>query len=672
MIYLITNQATLYPIFDNIKLLTLKDGLKAINTLGNIIGADLETEGFDPYTKKILSIQLGDYIDQYIFDSTIDYKILKPFFESPTRKFIFHNAKFDLKFLYHQGIIPDKVLDTFLHERLITLGENQFIGQLSLDGCLAKYLGVTLDKSIRKTIKSSTFSEKILQYAANDVKYLVPLAQAQMQVLEHNNLLYAASVENQFVKALAYTEYGGIKLDTDKWKAKMLADITKYNEAESALNDWLLATKNPKYIDSYVQSNLFTGTPDKVCNINWGSPQQVSALFTELGFNLDVIDKKTKKTKKSVERPVLLKQLHISDVAQLYINYQDARKVVTTYGESFLNALNPVTHRIHTQFNQLMDTGRLSSGGKDRDKGISLINLQNIPSDATTRNAFVPEKGNCFIDADYSGQEKVIQVNFSMDKDLLAFYDNDLGDMHSYIASKIYPELKDVPLQDIKSKYPEERKKAKSGGFAIDYGGDGNTIANNLGISVEMGNQIYENYFKAFPGLNDYFNKVEEQAWETGFIEINPITKHRRLIPNFDKLQEIKSQMDYEFWQNYKREKAKNSKEFTLNYRPKIKEFFQGKSRIRKLALNTPIQGTGAVMTKIAATMLFNYIIAHNLIGKVFIVNQVHDELLVECPKDLAPNLSNIIKYCMEQAGNIFCQRVKLQVVPSIGQHWEH
>ena len=85
--------------------------------------------------------------------------------------------------------------------------------------------------------------------------------------------------------------------------------------------------------------------------------------------------------KKSVESKVIEPQKDKSSIAPIYLEYKAAQKIVSTYGQNFLDQINPKSGRIHTQFNQLMDTGRLSCGGKNKQTKEEYLNLQNIPSD---------------------------------------------------------------------------------------------------------------------------------------------------------------------------------------------------------------------------------------------------------------------------------------------------
>lgn len=201
-----------------------------------------------------------------------------------------------------------------------------------------------------------------------------------------------------------------------------------------------------------MQQDLFNpGGSGPKCKINWSSPKQVIELFESLGFNLWTIDKETKEPKKSVEASIIKPQQHISSIAKLYLTYKGWEKVCSTYGQNFIDCINPKSGRIHTQFSQLMDTGRLScGGGKDKDTGKSLVNLQNLPNDAETRSCFVSEPGNLWISADYKGQESVLIANVSNDKAMIAEFLEGSGDMHSLVAKAIFLMKLIAPFQRLK------------------------------------------------------------------------------------------------------------------------------------------------------------------------------------------------------------------------------
>jgi DNA polymerase I-like protein with 3'-5' exonuclease and polymerase domains len=254
--------------------------------------------------------------------------------------------------------------------------------------------------------------------------------------------------------------YSGINMDAEMWRSKCDEDTTELNKLITELNDYVVSNfPDSKYVDN--QLDMFS--EGLKCNILWSSSKQVVEFFEDL--DLDVRDQKT--GKKTVDKKHLVKIADKHEIVPLYIKYSEQAKLVSTYGYNFLNYINPKSGRVHTVFSQIMDTGRLSSGKTDRKKKIQYPNLQNIPSDNRHRHCFVPEKGNKLIVGDYSGQEQIVLANKSMEPNLLEFYRKDLGDMHAYVASMIFPELADVDLKVIKSEHKDKRQLAKGAGFAI-------------------------------------------------------------------------------------------------------------------------------------------------------------------------------------------------------------
>lgn len=728
MRYLVTNQKELFD-SEQYVVISVEESLNMLEPL-KLVGLDTETRGFDPYTKDLLSVQLGTYEFQIIIDcSTIDILLYKDYFENPERIFILVNAKFDLKFFYHKRIIIANVWDTFLAEKLIYLGYPPGMHGLGLADCARKYLGVDLDKSVRGNIIWEGLTERVIVYAGDDVKYLIPLREKQIEVLKEKDLITALSLENEFVKVLAYIEYCGVKLDVKKWREKMSSDQDKLDKALSSLNDWVvewalnpnvedqkgsvlnriprdqLIKQRSRYIFHDMQGDLFTGYSGPKCAINWNSGKQVIPLFEELGFNLNTWDKEAGKMKKSIDANIIEPQKDISSIAPIYLEYKAAMKTTSTYGQNFIDSINPVSGRIHTQFNQLMDTGRLSCGGKNKDAKIQYLNLQNLPSDKETRACFVSEKGNLWASADYSGQESVIITNVSRDPNLISFFNDALGDLHSYVAKlTFHEELKDIPLDQVKEKAKHYRQIAKKVEFAANYGGDGNTISQNVGVSKAEGEMIYDNYLKAFPGLKNYFDFCRYDVMQKGYILLNPVVKNKAHIYDYDKLMVAVKRFTPEFWAEYRVHKANREsldsltpseksymwEEFTVNETPieelaeayqvseytvmatVVKHYFQRKAASEKQSINYRIQGTGACMFKLASIKFFNWLKEHNLLFTVKYCIPVHDEINIEFPEELKDTVPDILIKCMKSAGDTFCKIVKLDADIEISDHWIH
>lgn len=614
---------------------------------------DSETTGLSLHDDRMICFQLGDYDNQYVI-STDNLKFLKHLLE--TKTLIGHNIKFDLGFLYKDEVYPSKVFDTFLAEAVINCGLKTV--RKNLAAVAQRRLGIEMDKSVRNSISKEGLSDRVIEYAANDVKYLNLIMDSQMLDITAKDLKHALEVENRFVKALAYVEFCGFKLDRDRWVTKMTSDFINLEEARGELEEFTV-THYPEYIN--IQSDLFSSYTASV--INWASPKQVSKLFREIGIPISTIVKGVEK--ETVEAKHIEKHANKFPIIKYYLKYKEYEKIVNTYGESFIKQINSKTGRLHTNFQQVMDTGRLSSGGA------GFINFQNIPSDKETRSCFVADEGNSLVVADYSGQEQVVLANRSLDESLLEFYDGGHADMHSFVASKMYKELEGVPLDDIKTLHKDKRQAAKTAGFAINYGGVGATIAKNNNLSLEEGNAVYDAYFEAFPGLRRYFEDEKRKVFQQGYIQFNDIIRTKSFIENYDEFVKMSNEMDKGFWERWKLIKQSPDSEEYKNAKFKISLYFKMRGAIERKSLNFPIQGTSATITKISGIYFFDWIRENNLLGKVLITNIVHDENVVESPDDMVETVALALKDAMVRAGAVFCKRVPLKVDVNISKFWK-
>jgi len=670
MIYLITNNKSQFSHIHrrtDITFAQIEDVLYYFKDKPEI-EFDTETRGFDPYTKEVLSAQFGDYNNQYVVDTlSVPLSTFKDLLEGD-KTILMQNAKFDLKFLYKHNIWPTSIYDTFLAESVLYMGVKNH--RKALDYLVKRYCQIdSIDKSIRGSIHREGLSARVIKYAADDVKYLGKIKEKQLKLLKDKNLERALNLDNQFVKVLAYVEYCGFKLDADKWSKKIDSDSHRLLEAEKSLDNWIFDNNMSDYVDG--QLDLFSD--EKRTIINWSSSKQVIELFKSIGIDTNTRDKATGKMKDSVDAGVLAPQSSKFPIIPLYTNYQKAQKLVSTYGDNVLRQIHSVTGRLHTQYRQLMDTGRMSCGGTDRARGIEMLNLQNVPADEAHRGCFVPEDGNKMIVADYSGQESVVFANFSKDPEIIAFYQQGMGDMHSFIASKIYPELEGLDLNTIKSEHKQKRQNAKGAGFAIQYGGVGATIANNLNLTMEEGDAIYDGYFKAFPGIKDYFASCKKRALANGFVELNQVSYRKSFVDFYDEYQRLKARVNESgFWNMYRSEKEANSDRFRNEFKPIVREYFKYQGMIERKSLNYPIQGTSAEITKFGALKFYNMLVEEQLLGIVKICNIVHDEIVVECPERYVSDIAKRLQECMEDAGKPFCKIIPLKAEPCITDHWEH
>lgn len=664
MIYLVTKQQSLWT-SDRYKVISAEEALELLAPL-SVVELDTETMGLDPYTKELLTVQLGCAEFQVVIDCTsVDIHLFKEYMENPQRMFLGWNIKFDLKFLYHQRIVPLRVYDGYLAEKLLWLGYPAGIHEMSLKAASINYLGVDMDKSVRGKIIQTGLTEDVIVYAAGDVSYLGKIRDKQLVELEKKGLLKAIDFENEFVKCLAYIEYCGAKLDVDKWKIKMATDLNNLEKYEAELNEWVEESQySSKYCSVNIQGDLFNGFDTKPrCHINWTSSQQVIPLFEELGLNLKVLDKKTKHYKKSVDIKVVEPQASKSPLIPIYIKYKKAAIIVNTFGQKFLNLINPVTGRIHANFNQLgTDTGRLSS---------TEPNLQNLPHDAQTRACFVSDKGNRWISADYSGQESYLMASMANDEAMLDELINGSGDLHSLTAKMVFQQIpRDMPLKDIKKNFKDLRQEAKGYEFCFNYGGQDSTLIRNYGLDAKRAKEIYENYMSGFAGLKRYQDFRRIDVMRKGYILLSPITGHKAYIYDYDELKmQMEKQDDPDFWAYYREMKQENPECDTVQG---VRRLARRKAESEKQSINYPIQAAGALCFKLASIKLFNWLLKNGLLFKVKYCIPVHDEINLEAPDEISEEVADILVKCMVSAGKPFCTRAHLGADVEIGDHWIH
>ena len=603
MIYFVTGQRGLFEFPDaKYKCISVEESLRILEPL-RVVGLDTETIGTEIWQGMMLTLQLGNKENQVVIDCmTINVKQYKDYLES-NRLFIIHNAKFDLRWLYKEHIVVRNVYDTYLAEKILYLGFPPGIISLSLQACCDRYLNVFLDKTVRGKIHAG-MTEDVIVYAANDVVYLEDIMNSQLPIISARGQRVALDIENEFVRVLAYIEFCGIRLDPEKWKAKMAKDAERLRVAEQKLNEWVVDYVMKKNDPSLISINYDfnnKGKPAKLadsvyvvipapslfsefdtgpqCIINWNSSKQVIRLFEELGFDLLVKDKKTGKMKKSVESKYIELQVDKSTIAPLYLEYSAAFKVVTSFGQNFLDAINPVTQRIHPTFNQMMDTGRLScgsggkgKGGKTKDDDIAeeedenkdtttqsndkSVNIQQLPATEETRAAFIPEKGHMLIDCDYGDQEGHVFTELSGDKEWIDFYnDPNQRDGHSFVAKMCFPkDLDGIEEKDVKKVRKDLRDLAKKARFCFNYNGQAPTMATNCNIPVDFATEIYNNYFKRFYGIAGYFKVQKRDMWNRGYILISKVTGLRAYIYDYPILKGIERRKNgmEDFWDIYK------------------------------------------------------------------------------------------------------------------------
>lgn len=701
MIYLVSENQFDFNT-DIIKQVSVEESLSILAPL-KIVGLDTETSKLDPHTGKLLLVQLGCKDFQVVIDCrTIDILLYKEYLESD-RLFLGWNIKFDLQWFFNFGIIIKKVWDGFLAEKLIWLGYPAGMHSMALAAAAESYIGVYLDKSVRgKIIWSPILTEDIVVYGADDVKYLEDIKNKQDEELDKQELQTALDLENCFVIVMAYIEWCGVKVDIEKWKYKMSLDEKAMEEAMEKCNKWLIENEpNSSYVFVDYQGDLFSGfNTEPQVSINWKSVKQVAPIFEKYGVN--IID--PKEGKKTLEAKILRPQANKCSLIPLYIEFKEAAQQCQTFGSKFIDQINPVTNRLHANWNSIgTDTARVSCG----DGGDDSINLLNLPADKLTRSCFISEPNNQFISIDYSGQESMLLASIANDPLMLKEINEGSGDIHSLVASLMFEELKDVPLKDIKKLYKPLRQEAKLYEFLIAYGGDFNTMMTNFGLEKEDAKIKYDRYMGGLSGVKKYQEFRRKDWYDKGYILLNPFTKYRAHIYDYALLRGLESKLTYDFYAMAKSYKKQENKELETKHKPAIsyivksfvdgvkpedlvgdytysitkskkkvyittfitladayrypiKYFFKRKAASEKQSINYPIQHPGACCSKTALVKFFRWIVANNLFGKVLITIIPYDEVNCEAPKRIAEEVAAKLHSCMVEAGAFFCTRCKL------------
>ncbi len=346
---------------------------------------------------------------------------------------------------------------------------------------------------------------------------------------------------------------------------------------------------------------------------NISSPKQLG----EVLFNrLKITDKpKLTKTKQYATGEEELLKYKDNEIVSFILEYRTLSKLISTYIDALPKLVNKKTKRLHTSFNQAVTvTGRLSSNNP---------NLQNIPirtpEGRKIREAFVPSEGCVFVDADYSQVELRIMAHLSQDPTMLEAFRSGI-DIHTQTAAKIF----DVPLDEVKK---EMRYQAKTANFAMIYGSSAYGLARNLDISNQEAKKLIEGYFATYPKVKEFMDAQIKKARDDEFV--TTLMGRKRVLKDI------------------------NSRNSLV------------RSNAEHNAINTPIQGSAADIIKMAMIKISDKIVELGLKSKMLL--QVHDELLFEVPENEVEQLTEMIKFEMENAVKL---DVPLIVDISTGTNW--
>ena len=598
-----------------------------------VLGIDTETEGFDFTCKKMIMFQIGDENNQYVIDTrVVDIEPLRHILEHRDIVKIFHNAKFDYKFIKRWANIEcEGIYDTFLTERVLNCGRDGV--KYGLKDVCKKYLNVELNKEVRNQFIGLTgqpFREDQIVYGAKDVEYLLGVRKHQLPLIDKYKLNNVVDLENKAVTAFADIEYNGLDLDSEKWKEIEAVNMDKADKLESDLDEMLRNDHRVRhFVSKYIQTDMFTPVEEiRDVDVKWTSPKQVLDVFKCIVPKLENVNGK-QMYKYRFKYPLINK----------YVKYKEAMKLCTSYGDAFFKNLSG-DKRIHTSFHQILDTGRVSS---------SKPNMQQIPADNIYRNCFTAPDGWSFVSSDYSSQELNVIAFGSKDPVWMEALKNS-EDLHSTCAELVYGEQWLTSGEDNCSYFKNKSKcdcpshkklrtNVKTINFGLAYGMGPNKLSDTLNISLDGAKELIEKYFQAFPAIKGFLDKLGNYGKKYGYIKTFPPYNRKR-------------------WFSSWYPKIWNNKSSVMEL-----------GSIERASKNTPIQGASADMTKLALVLMRDYIKITN--APVKLVMTVHDQVDTICSNEYVSTWTVKMQELMELAANQIVTNGLLKAEVTVSNCWE-
>ena len=574
-----------------------------------VFAIDTETDSLNTVSANLVGISLsvkegeGCYIPlkhdyegcPIQIDLELAVSIIGSSIEKNKHKAVGQNLKFDIPILARHGIAldtfhADTMLMSYVLNSTATRHGMDKLAEFYLNYTTVKYKEVTGTAS--KQINFSAVEIEVASnYAAEDADITLRLFNKLEDLLKDKptQLKLLNDIEYPLVHVLSKIEQNGAKIDKDK-----LAEHSK--------------ELSEKIADLSAQAFVISGE-----EFNLDSPKQLLEILYEK-LKLPIL-KKTPKGQPSTNEETLQRLSEEYELPGIILQYRTLAKLKSTYTDSLIKIENPLTKRIHTSYQQAVtSTGRLSS---------TEPNLQNIPirtaEGRRIREAFVPEKGNVLISADYSQIELRIMAHLSKDKNLTHAFNNNL-DIHSATAAEVFG----VNLEDVTQ---DQRRSAKAINFGLMYGMSAFGLTRQLDIPRAEAQKYLDTYFERYTGVKDYIANTKAQAKEDMFVET---IMGRRLYLN-----EINA------GNGLRRQAAERA------------------------AINAPLQGSAADIIKKAMIDIQDFL--EKEMPKVKVIMQVHDELIFEAPKENAEEVLSTMKGMMEKAVKL---DIPLIADAAIGVNW--
>ena len=574
-----------------------------------VFAIDTETDSLDTVSANLVGVSLaveegaGCYIpighkydgcpSQLGLEEVVE--IIGAAIEKNKHKAVGQNLKFDIPILSRHGIdldnfFADTMLMSYVLNSTATRHGMDKLAEFYLNYSTVKYKDITGTAS--KQINFSAVEIEIASnYAAEDADVTLRLFNKLDKLLKDKptQIKLLQEIEYPLVHVLSNVEMNGAKVDKMK-----LANHSK--ELSKKIED--------------LSSQAFKIAGEE---FNLDSPKQLLVVLYEK-LKLPIL-KKTPKGQPSTNEETLQRLAEEYEIPKIILQYRTLAKLKSTYTDSLIRIENPTTGRIHTSYQQAVtSTGRLSS---------TEPNLQNIPIKTSEgrriREAFVPEKGNVLISADYSQIELRIMAHLSKDKNLTHAFNNNL-DIHSATAAEVFG----VNLNEVTQ---DQRRSAKAINFGLMYGMSAFGLTRQLDIPRAEAQKYLDTYFERYTGVKEYMENIKAKAKEDMYVET---IMGRRLYLN-----EINAA------NGLRRQAAERA------------------------AINAPLQGSAADIIKKAMIDINKFL--NKEMPEVKMIMQVHDELIFETSKKSSEEVLQVMKEMMEDAVKL---DIPLIAEAAIGENW--
>jgi DNA polymerase-1 len=505
-------------------------------------------------------------------------EILKPLLEDPAVLKIGHNIKYDMAVMARYGVDVAPIDDSMLISYVLEGGAHGHgmdeLSELHLGHSTIKFNDVAGSGKSQVTFDHVPL-DKALAYAAEDADVTWRLhGTLKPRLIAEGLMTIYETIERPLIPVVAQMERDGVKIDAQEL-SRLSQDFAKrMGEIEREIH-------------------AIAGT-----EFNVGSPKQLGEILFD---QLKLPGGKKGKTGAYATGADVLEELTVTSghpLPQKVLDWRQLSKLKSTYTDALPLAINPETGRVHTSFAlAATSTGRLASTDP---------NLQNIPirteEGRKIRRAFVAEPGNILLSVDYSQIELRLAAEMAEIEPLKQAF-REGADIHAMTASQVFG----VPIEGMD---PMVRRQAKAINFGIIYGISAFGLAQQLSIPQGEAKAYIEAYFKRYPGIRDYMERMKKFAREKGYVET--LFGRRCHVPGIN---------------------DKN---------PARRSFME------RAAINAPLQGTAADIIKRAMIRMPAAFAEAGLKGRMLL--QVHDELLFEVPVAEKDESARVARAVMESA----------------------